>query len=80
MGVIAIILNVIGLPLGFVYETMGVLIGSAVVPIASCLLWRKTPSTNLLPVTHCPVVLHIGSIQMAEHNTPLSRLLPRMST
>ena len=42
MGVIAIILNVIGLPLGFVYETMGVLIGSAVVPIACCLLWRKT--------------------------------------
>ncbi|KAK9819508.1 hypothetical protein WJX74_001443 [Apatococcus lobatus] len=42
MGVIGIILNVIGLPLGFVYETMGVLIGSAVVPIACCLLWRKT--------------------------------------
>ena len=42
MGVIAIILNVIGLPLGFVYETMGVLIGSAVVPIACCLMWKKT--------------------------------------
>lgn len=115
MGVIGIILNVIGLPLGFVYvslpnfaagpawhlcsrtpcyglawqampalaeqvhmyaaagsdglvcgmqETMGVLIGSAVVPIACCLLWRKTsraplaclqssPLTGSLPCAHC---------------------------
>ena len=49
MGVIGIILNVIGLPLGFVYETMGVLIGSAVVPIACCLLWRKTSCESFPP-------------------------------
>lgn len=41
MGVFAIILQRIGLDLGWVYLAMGVLIGSAVIPIAMCLVWNK---------------------------------------
>lgn len=41
MGVFAIILQKIGLNLGWVYLAMGVLIGSAVLPIALCLTWSK---------------------------------------
>lgn len=41
MGVIAIILNEIGLSLGWVYLFMGIVIGSAVFPIYSCLTWAK---------------------------------------
>ncbi|CAK0787068.1 hypothetical protein CVIRNUC_010284 [Coccomyxa viridis] len=45
MGVMAIILLEIGLSLGYVYLLMGVLIGSAVVPIACCLSWSKCTAT-----------------------------------
>lgn len=41
MGVLAVLLNVAGVSLGWVYLAMGVLIGSAVVPIAMCLMWSK---------------------------------------
>ncbi|DBA80299.1 TPA: hypothetical protein ACH3X2_007429 [Trebouxia sp. C0005] len=42
MGVFAVILQQLNCSLGYVYEVMGVLIGSAVVPIALCLMWKKT--------------------------------------
>jgi urea-proton symporter len=42
MGVLAIILHKIGLNLGWVYLFMGILIGSAVFPVYSCLTWPKT--------------------------------------
>lgn len=42
MGVFAVILQQLDCSLGYVYEIMGVLIGSAVIPIALCLMWRKT--------------------------------------
>ncbi|XP_072961915.1 urea-proton symporter DUR3 isoform X2 [Typha angustifolia] len=41
MGVLAVILNKVGVSLGWMYLAMGVVIGSAVMPIAFMLLWRK---------------------------------------
>lgn len=41
MGVLAIILFVIGLSLGWVYLFMGIAIGGAVFPIYACLTWSK---------------------------------------
>ncbi len=42
MGGLAVILLSIGLSLGFVYLAMGVLIGSAVIPIALTITWKRT--------------------------------------
>ena len=42
MGGLAVILLGLGLSLGFVYLAMGVLIGSAVIPIALTITWKKT--------------------------------------
>lgn len=41
MGVLAIILNKAGVSLGWMYLAMGVIIGSAVMPVAFLLLWSK---------------------------------------
>ncbi|XWS36129.1 hypothetical protein CRYUN_Cryun20dG0058000 [Craigia yunnanensis] len=41
MGLFAVILNKVGVSLGWMYLAMGVLIGSAVLPIVFMLLWRK---------------------------------------
>lgn len=42
MGGLAVILLSMGLSLGFVYLAMGILIGSAVIPIALTILWKRT--------------------------------------
>ncbi|HJT47429.1 MAG TPA: sodium:solute symporter family protein [Nitrososphaeraceae archaeon] len=42
MGGLAVVLLSMGLSLGFVYLAMGVLIGSAVIPIALTITWKKT--------------------------------------
>jgi heme exporter protein D len=42
MGGLAVVLLAMGLSLGFVYLAMGILIGSAVVPIALTILWKRT--------------------------------------
>lgn len=42
MGVLAMILQAIGLSLGYVYLLMGVLIGSAVAPSFAIVVWNKT--------------------------------------
>lgn len=42
MGGLAVILLSLGLSLGFVYLAMGVLIGSAVIPIALTITWKRT--------------------------------------
>ncbi|KAI4312952.1 hypothetical protein MLD38_037736 [Melastoma candidum] len=44
MGLLAVILNKAGVSLGWMYLAMGVIIGSAVIPIAFMLLWRKANS------------------------------------
>eukprot|EP00850_Spirogloea_muscicola_P004680 SM000020S06030 [mRNA] locus=s20:509810:514323:- [translate_table: standard] len=41
MGVLAVALNKAGVSLGWMYLAMGVFIGSAVVPVANLLLWKK---------------------------------------
>ncbi|KAF8084609.1 hypothetical protein N665_0710s0017 [Sinapis alba] len=41
MGILAVILNKAGVSLGWMYLAMGVLIGSAVIPVAFMLLWSK---------------------------------------
>lgn len=48
MGIFSIILNEIGLSLGWVYLFMGVLIGSAVFPVWACLSWEKATATAAL--------------------------------
>lgn len=42
MGGLAVVLLGAGLSLGFVYLAMGILIGSAVIPIALTILWKRT--------------------------------------
>ncbi|GAA5944984.1 hypothetical protein JCM10213_001841 [Rhodosporidiobolus nylandii] len=41
MGVLGIAFNHAGVSMGWLYEMMGVICGSAVVPIACCIMWRK---------------------------------------
>lgn len=48
MGVLAIALNKAGISLGWMYLAMGVLIGSAVMPIAFLLLWRKANAVGAM--------------------------------
>ncbi|KAL0312349.1 UNVERIFIED_CONTAM: Urea-proton symporter DUR3 [Sesamum radiatum] len=55
MGILAVILNKAGVSLGWMYLAMGVFIGSAVLPIAFMLLWRKANATGAIlgTVTGC---------------------------
>lgn len=55
MGLLAVILNKAGVSLGWMYLAMGVLIGSAVLPIAFMLLWRKANAVGAISgaITGC---------------------------
>lgn len=46
MGAIATAFNYIGVSMGYLYELMGCIIGSAVAPIALCITWRKCSGTG----------------------------------
>jgi urea-proton symporter len=46
MGFLSLILDEIGLSLGFVYLMMGIFIGSAVMPISFVLTWDKANATG----------------------------------
>eukprot|EP00250_Pteridium_aquilinum_P010974 c19756_g1_i1 orf=325-2298(+) len=48
MGVLAIILNKAGVSLGWMYLAMGIIIGSAVMPVAFLLLWGKANATGAI--------------------------------
>uniref|UniRef100_A0A0D9XMY9 Urea-proton symporter DUR3 n=1 Tax=Leersia perrieri TaxID=77586 RepID=A0A0D9XMY9_9ORYZ len=48
MGVLAVVLNVAGVSLGWMYLAMGVLVGSAVIPIALLLLWSKANAVGAM--------------------------------
>lgn len=48
MGVLAVALNKAGISLGWMYLAMGVLIGSAVIPLAFLLLWRKANAVGAI--------------------------------
>ncbi|KAL8141732.1 hypothetical protein V2J09_014764 [Rumex salicifolius] len=51
MGILAVILNKAGVSLGWMYLAMGVIIGSAVMPIAFMLLWRKANAAGAIAGT-----------------------------
>ncbi|ABK77091.1 urea active transporter [Cenarchaeum symbiosum A] len=53
MGGLAVILLGAGLSLGFVYLAMGILIGSAVIPIAVSILWK---GANRAAATAAPII------------------------
>lgn len=55
MGLLAVILNKAGVSLSWMYLAMGVLIGSAVLPIAFMLLWRKANAVGAIggAITGC---------------------------
>ncbi|KAF3450282.1 hypothetical protein FNV43_RR06362 [Rhamnella rubrinervis] len=59
MGLLAVILNKAGVSLGWMYLAMGVLIGSAVLPIAFMLLWRKANAIGAILGTTTGCVLGI---------------------
>ncbi|GBE84285.1 Probable urea active transporter [Sparassis crispa] len=41
MGILGLIFYYIGISMGWLYDFMGVVLGSAVVPIATCVTWKK---------------------------------------
>ncbi|XP_042490886.1 urea-proton symporter DUR3-like isoform X2 [Macadamia integrifolia] len=59
MGVLAVILNKAGVSLGWMYLAMGVLIGSAVPPIAFMLLWKKANASGAIVGTITGCILGI---------------------
>lgn len=48
MGLLSIVLNEIGLNLGWVYLFMGIVVGSAVVPVSLVLTWRKATAKGAI--------------------------------
>ena len=48
-GVLSVVLEAIGLSLGFVYLMMGIFVGSAVMPIAFVLTWDKATAQGAIP-------------------------------
>ncbi|XP_051137330.1 urea-proton symporter DUR3 [Andrographis paniculata] len=61
MGILAVILNKANVSLGWMYLAMGVFIGSAVVPIAFLLLWRKANAMGAILGTITGCVLGVIS-------------------
>ncbi|KHN42868.1 urea-proton symporter DUR3 [Glycine soja] len=59
MGLLAVILNKAEVSLGWMYLAMGILIGSAVLPIAFMLLWRKANAIGAILGTVLGCVLGI---------------------
>ncbi|TYK11439.1 urea-proton symporter DUR3 [Cucumis melo var. makuwa] len=59
MGLLAIVLNKAGVSLGWMYLAMGVFIGSAVIPIAFMLLWKKANSKGAILGTTVGCVLGV---------------------
>ena len=71
MGVLAGILLGMGLSLGFVYLAMGILIGSAVIPIALTITWSKTTRAGAVAgalVGVCLSLLTWTSVAASEAN------------
>jgi urea-proton symporter len=74
MGVLAVILNLVGVSLGWMYLAMGVIIGSAVIPIALLLLWSKANAFGAIlgTVTGCAlgvtVWLTVAKVQYGRVN------------
>ncbi|KAL9681665.1 hypothetical protein QQ045_013452 [Rhodiola kirilowii] len=84
MGMLAVILNKAGISLGWMYLAMGVLIGSAVIPIALMLLWRKANAFGAIlgTITGCifgiitwisvtKIVYGRVNLDTTGHNSPM---------
>mmetsp|Transcript_77664 Transcript_77664/g.195326 ORF Transcript_77664/g.195326 Transcript_77664/m.195326 type:complete len:310 (-) Transcript_77664:430-1359(-) len=61
MGALAVGLNAIGLNLDFVYLFMGILIGSAVVPLWNMLMWRKANGVGAVAAAWGGMLLAVTS-------------------
>jgi urea-proton symporter len=61
MGVLGIVLNKIGIGLGWLYLFMGVLIGSAVFPVAFSISWRRCSAAGAISGALGGLVLGLGS-------------------
>merc|ERR1719352_2126994 len=48
MGALSVVLNAIGLNLGWVYLFMGICIGSAVIPLWNLLMWKQANATGAI--------------------------------
>jgi SSS family transporter len=59
MGVFSIILNAIGVKLGWVYNFMGICIGSAVVPVACVVLWSKVSAIAAVGAAWGGIILSV---------------------
>ncbi|KAM7490937.1 hypothetical protein LguiA_033858 [Lonicera macranthoides] len=74
MGLLAVILNKASVSLGWMYLAMGVLIGSAVIPISFLLLWRKANALGAIlgPIIGCTcgviTWLSVASIEYGRVN------------
>ncbi|CAG8638451.1 9504_t:CDS:2 [Ambispora gerdemannii] len=60
MGVLAVILNAIGVDLGYMYLLMGIISSPAVVPVAYTLTWKKQTSTAAIVAALFGVVAGIS--------------------
>ncbi|KAM7264869.1 hypothetical protein ACFE04_002552 [Oxalis oulophora] len=73
MGMLVVILNKVGVSLGWMYLAMGVFIGSAVLPIAFMLLWRKANAIGAILGTIIGCILGVTtwlSVTKIEYGRP----------
>jgi len=59
MGILSIVLNEMGLNLGWVYLFMGVVIGSAVIPLWNMMTWKKASGTGAVIAAWLGLVLAV---------------------
>ena len=59
MGAFSIFLNYLGLNLGWVYLMMGIVIGSAVIPLWNMMTWKKASGTGAIIAAWSGIVLAI---------------------
>jgi len=61
MGALSIVLNVMGLNLGWVYLFMGIVIGSAVIPLWNLMTWKKASGKGAIIAAWSGLVLALIS-------------------
>lgn len=61
MGALSILLDVLGLNLGWVYLFMGIVIGSAVIPLWNMMTWKKASGTGAVIAAWSGLVLAVAS-------------------
>ncbi|GAA6062385.1 hypothetical protein JCM10212_003194 [Sporobolomyces blumeae] len=59
MAILGIVLYYAGISLGFLYNFTGILVASAVLPIAMCIMWRKANKWACITATVLPSALGI---------------------